>query len=123
MWKSCSKCGRLHKYGAACPSPGPVVRRGLTPDQKLRSTSKWQTKRNEIKDASNWLCAICLEQGVYTYNDIEVHHITKLKDWHEGLLDNYNLICLCKRHHELADEGKIDAEHLRELARSREEAR
>lgn len=66
------------------------------------------------------MCAICLEEGIYNYEGIEVHHITKLKDAPDKLLDNENLICLCKRHHELADAGKIDAEHLRELARARE---
>jgi hypothetical protein len=68
------------------------------------------------------LCAICLEEGRYNYDNLEVHHITKLKDDADGLLDNYNLICLCKQHHELADAGKIDAEHLRELAKTRENA-
>lgn len=121
MWKSCSRCGRLHKYGEQCPVPRTT--RGKTPDQKLRSTNKWTKKSEEIREASKWLCAICLEEGVYTYDNVEVHHITKLKDWHEGLLDNYNLICLCKYHHELADQGKLDAEHLRELARTREESR
>ena len=57
---------------------------------------------------------------MYTYDTLEVHHIQKLKDNEDGLLDNLNLICLCKHHHELADAGKIDAEHLRELARIRE---
>ncbi len=118
MWKSCAKCHKIHPANYQC-NAGRIARK-VTPDQKLRSTSRWQTKREEIKDASKWLCAICLEEGVYNYNDLEVHHITKLKDDAEGLLDNYNLICLCKHHHELADAGKIDAEHLRELAKNRE---
>ena len=79
-------------------------------------------KREEIKKASKWLCAVCFEEGVYNYNSLEVHHITKLKDNLDGLLDDYNLICLCKHHHELADAGKIDADYLRELAKKRVEA-
>lgn len=93
-----------------------------TRDQKLRSTQRWQDKSLEIRKASRFLCAICEEEGTYNYKKLEVHHITKLRDDEEGLLDNYNLICLCKYHHELADEGKLDAEHLRELARRREES-
>ena len=66
---------------------------------------------------------MCLEDGRYNYNDLEVHHIDKLRDNEDKLLDNYNLICLCKHHHELADAGKIDIEHLKELARDREKRR
>ncbi len=90
---------------------------------KLRSTNKWTNKSLEIREASKWLCALCLEDGIYNYNDLEVHHIERLKDNEERLLDNYNLICLCKRHHELADAGKINKQHLEELARNREESR
>ena len=35
-------------------------------------------------------------------------------------LDNYNLICLCTDHHKQADQGKLDKEYLRKLARKRE---
>lgn len=118
MLKSCSKCGKIHdiKYRCKAPrNPGPKAR-----DQKLRSTNKWTLKSKEIREASHWLCAICLEEGIYNYNELEVHHIEKLKDNEDKLLDNYNLICLCKKHHEQADAGKIPVEHLKELAESRE---
>lgn len=120
MLKSCTKCGRVHAQNYQC-----TARRNNTPktlDQKLRSTNRWQRKSEEIRRASKWLCAICLEEGVYNYEQLEVHHIEKLRDNKDRLLDNYNLICLCKRHHELADAGKIDVAHLEELARVREEA-
>lgn len=116
MWKSCSKCGRIHPSTYACH-----IGDNISPENRLRNTYKWRQKREEIKKASNYLCAVCKEEGRYTYEDIEVHHITKLKDDAEGLLDNYNLIPLCVKHHKLADEGKIDADYLRELARRREE--
>lgn len=119
MYKSCQKCGRIHRAGEKCNWGKTQTLK--TSDQKLRSTQRWQDKSREIRDASRWLCAICEEEGIFNYNKLEVHHITKLKDDEEGLLDNYNLIALCKYHHELADSGKIDAEHLRELARIREE--
>lgn len=121
MWKSCSKCGKIHKAGYKCPVAA-IPQRGRTLDQKLRSTSRWQKKSEEIREKSKHLCALCREENVFTYNDIEVHHIEKLKDAPEKLLDNYNLVCLCKYHHELADAGKIEASHLLELAKAREEA-
>ena len=121
MYRSCNKCGRIHRADYVCTAGFRLPKPPKTRDQKLRSTQRWQEKSSEIREASHYLCAICQEEGVYNYNKTEVHHITKLKDDEEGLLDNYNLICLCKYHHELADEGQLDAEHLRELARRREE--
>lgn len=116
MWKSCSKCGRIHPASYACHSGVSV-----TGEMKLRNTYKWRKKREEIKKESDYLCAVCREEGRYNYEDIEVHHITKLRERQDLLLDNYNLIPLCVKHHKLADEGKIDADYLRELARRREE--
>lgn len=122
MYRSCQKCGRIHDIRDVCrANTRPSAPK--TRDQELRSTQRWQDKSREIRDASRWLCAICEEEGIFNYNKLEVHHITKLRDDEEGLLDNYNLICLCKAHHEQADAGEIDAEHLRELARRREEGR
>jgi len=115
MWRACGKCGRIHPYSTPCHVGIPS-----TEEMKLRNTYKWRTKREEIKKASNYLCAICREKGIYNYRDIEVHHIIKLRDRKDLLLDNENLIALCTTHHRLADEGKIDADHLRELARRRE---
>lgn len=120
MWKTCSKCGLIHSATYICPIRKPS--KGRTEDQRLRSTSKWQDKSKEIREKSNYLCAICKLENRYTYQDVEVHHIEKLKDAPEKLLDNYNLVCLCKYHHELADAGKIKAATLLELAKRREEA-
>ena len=120
MWKSCGRCGKIHNSGEPCTAPR--IRRQITPDQRLRSTSRWQTKREEIKDRSQWLCAICKAEGVYTYDNIEVHHIIKLSEAPEKLLDDENLICLCKHHHEQADAGKFKIEYLQELAKARDNA-
>lgn len=119
MWKSCSRCGRVHAVGYKCAAY--TTPKSRTLDQKLRSTSRWQKKSEEIRAASNYLCELCKLEGKFEYNNIEVHHIIKLKDDSSKLLDNYNLIALCKKHHELADAGKIEASYLEELARCREE--
>lgn len=116
MWKSCSKCGRVHPSSYSCHI-GDIP----TTENKLRNTYRWRKKREEIKKASNYLCAVCKEEGRYTFEDIEVHHIIKLKERSDLLIDNYNLIPLCVYHHKLADGGKIDPDYLRELARRREE--
>lgn len=68
------------------------------------------------------MCEVCRDQNKIEYNNIEVHHITKVRDDETLLLDNYNLICLCQEHHEQADKGLIDKEYLQRLARQREES-
>lgn len=117
MYKSCTRCGRVHDAAYKCtlryPNP-----RGL--EDKLRSQRKWTKKSLEIREASQNLCAVCREEGKFTYDDLEVHHIEKLRQAPEKLLDDDNLICLCTFHHKLADEGKLDPDYLRELARKRQ---
>ena len=67
------------------------------------------------------MCEVCRDKGAYTYTSLEVHHIYKVRENKDKLLDNYNLICLCVEHHKQAEKGKIDKEYLRKLARKREE--
>ena len=57
------------------------------------------------------------------YDDIEVHHITKITEDESLLLENKNLICLCQYHHKLADKGEISKEYLQGLAEAREQGR
>lgn len=117
MLKSCAKCGKIHDYNYKCKAgrlPTPK-----THDQRLRSSYKWTQKAKQIKKQSNYLCALCLLEGRYTYDDLEIHHITKVKDEPNRLLDNDNLVCLCKQCHERADQGKVDKELLERLARER----
>ena len=114
--KSCSKCGKIHPRGYKC-NVGKIYTK--TDDDKLRSTYKWTKKARQIKDDANGLCEVCKAQGIYTYNGLEVHHITKLRDNPDGLLDDDNLICLCTAHHKAADNGELDADDLRKLAKKR----
>lgn len=119
MFKACSRCGKIHKVGYECPKAKRIFRSGE--ERKLRSTNRWKEKSIEIREAANYLCEVCRDQGIYTYTDLEVHHITKVKDDESLLLDNDNLICLCSPHHWQADNDQLDSEYLRQLARKREE--
>ena len=96
---------------------------GLIKDDnyKNHNNGAWHKKSLEIREASDWLCSVCRSEGRYEYNGLEVHHITKLRDDKSKALDNYNLICLCVKHHKMADVGEIDADYLRKLARDRED--
>ena len=116
MLVSCSKCGKTHARGYKC-NVGRVYQK--TDESKLRSRYAWTKKAKQIKDDANGLCEVCRAQGLYTYDGLEVHHITKLKDDPNGLLDDDNLITLCVYHHKQADDGEISADYLRELAKER----
>jgi 5-methylcytosine-specific restriction endonuclease McrA len=78
-------------------------------------------KSKEIREKANYLCEVCRDNEVITYDGVEVHHITKLSEDESLLLDDYNLICLCQEHHKAADAGQIDRDYLRELAKAREQ--
>ena len=116
--KSCGRCGKIHAYNEKCYVGKEYKKNRI---DNLRSKYAWTLKAEEIKRASNYLCAICLQEGIYTYDGLETHHIVKLQDNPDGLLDNYNLICLCKYHHKQADNGEIDKDLLLRLASEREE--
>ena len=118
MLRSCSRCGRIHDSGFICNRG----RNPLTDEQKLRNLNKWHQKSREIRERALYLCEVCKDQGsVNAGDDIEIHHITKLRDDPNGLLDNFNLIALCIPHHKSADAGELDPDYLRKLAREREE--
>ena len=89
---------------------------------KLHNKSAWRNKRQSIKERAFYLCEVCKAQGLYNFDDIEIHHIKKLSQDPEGLLDDDNLIALCIPHHKQADKGELDADYLRELAKKRDSA-
>ena len=115
--KACSICGKIHSTDKKC------IRKDARADRehKLRQTNKWHRKSLEIRERSHWLCAVCRDQGTFNHENVEVHHIEKLRDNPDGLLDDDNLICLCIPHHKMADDGLIDAEYLKRLAKRRDE--
>ena len=115
-YKACSKCGKIHPYGYNCAVG---VNRYKVQEDKLRSRYAWTKKSKQIREDAGNLCEVCKDQGIATYNGLEVHHIEKLREHVDGLLDDDNLICLCTRHHKEADNGEIDKDYLRELVRKR----
>lgn len=119
MLFACSRCGRVHDRSYDCKA-GSRRRYTNTEENKLRSRYSWKVKRQSVRERANYLCEVCRDQGDYTPKDIEIHHIIKLKDNPDGLLDDHNLIALCVDHHKQADRGEIDISYLRELADRRD---
>lgn len=115
--RSCTICGKIHDASIKCTKP---VERTDAQAYALRQKNKWHSKSLEIRERSQWLCAVCKDQGEITFNELDVHHIRKLKNNPELLLEDENLICLCKQHHKMADDGLIDVEYLERLARERD---
>ena len=118
MLRSCTKCGRIHDINFKCNGGGRLPK---TTEQALRRRSSWTNKSRDIRERSKYLCAVCLDQGIARADDdIEVHHIVKLRDDPSGLLDDDNLVCLCTYHHKQADRGELSVDYLRELAQKRD---
>lgn len=120
MYKACSKCGKIHPYNKKC-YVGDNYRNKNTNASKFRQTPEWKDKSEEIRQDSNYLCSVCLDNGIYNYKQLEVHHITPIRQDITKALDNYNLICLCNEHHRQAERGDIDKDYLYKLAKAREE--
>ena len=117
MLKACSRCGKIHPYNQQC-NVGRIYKG--SEERNLRAKSVWHKKSEEIRERAQYLCEVCRDKGIITYDNLEVHHIIPLKIAPELLLDNLNLICLCAMHHHEADEGKIDVTYLQKLAKKRE---
>lgn len=113
MYKSCSRCGKIHSTSYKCHI-------GRVYNPNIRNTNKWHKKAEEIKERSNYLCELCKAENRYTYNNLEVHHIDKIKDKPERMYDDNNLICLCDRHHKEVENNIKIKDYLFELARLRD---
>jgi 5-methylcytosine-specific restriction endonuclease McrA len=109
--KSCKHCSRIHGEDYVCPNK-PANR---TEQYVLRSTSRWGKTRDMIRKRDTYLCQVCLRNGVYTCDDIEVHHAIKIDDNKELAFEPTNLVTLCKEHHRQADDGKIPFKIIKEI--------
>ena len=81
----------------------------------FRNTNDWVTKREQIKRRDKYLCQVCLRNKIYTYNNLQVHHITSINIDYSKRLDSDNLITLCAYHHNQAERGLITKEQLLEI--------
>lgn len=121
MLVSCTYCFGQHKRGSICPKR-PSRTKETNYITKFRSSRTWQDKRTEIKNRDKYLCQICLLEGRYTFNKLEVHHIKSIANYWNGRLSNTNLITLCAACHKSAENGDIAAAKLKEIARKNEAA-
>lgn len=124
MLKSCKWCGRVHPAGFVCPMR-PARGAQTSAAASVRSSSRWQRVRSEVRQRDGGLCRWCLAQGRVTLDDVQVHHITPLEqDPNQArAYDPEWLICLCSRGgsscHARAERGEIPADTLHRLALQR----
>ncbi|MEA5151975.1 MAG: HNH endonuclease signature motif containing protein [Oscillospiraceae bacterium] len=121
MLKACQFCGRIHAKDYDCGKRPKRTRYARDEREAGRYTSAFAAKSREIKERASYLCEVCIDKGRLSYEGVEVHHISKLRDRPDLLLDDANLVCLCQRCHRRADRGEIDADYLRDLAQRRDE--
>lgn len=119
MLRSCQYCGRIHDSKFICPNKPQRINK-ITEADKFRWTSKWQNKREEIKQRDLYLCQICIRElydTVYKYNteELEVHHNIPINEDYNKRLDNDNLITVCDRHHKMCDRGEIPREEVQRI--------
>lgn len=120
MLKACHYCGRIHAKDFDCGRKAkPRPRYSHDSSEAGRYSRAFTEKSQAVKEESHYLCAVCMDEGVITYRDLETHHIIKLRDRPDLLTEDGNLICLCRRHHGMADRGELDADYLRRLAARR----
>ena len=122
MKKSCGRCGRIHSKGECTAKPPPKTASDAV---RLRSSSAWRKMRKSIRQRDNGLCQICVRnlyetRRIYNTFNLDVHHIIPLTADYSRGLDTCNLITLCDRHHEMADNGTIPVSLLSEIVASKE---
>ena len=113
MKKACPYCGRIHDKKFVCKNKAKVLKereyeqyQKNIRNKRFRSSAKWKKKAEIIRERDLDLCLICKKEGKYESAD-SVHHIISLNKDFEKRLDDDNLICLCRYHHELAEKGEF----------------
>lgn len=123
MKVSCPYCGGMHDRGYICPrKPKRRYRYEDREAYKVHRSNRWTELSLSIRKRDRFLCVYCLRHdGRANNRDIEVHHITAIESDNERAYDRYNLITLCREHHEQAEKGLIDVPTLERMAQQQED--
>ena len=107
MFKSCSRCGRIHDINKKCYANSRNYYQHDEKVRKFRNSTTWKNKAYEIKERDKFLCQICLKKNIINYRDLSVHHIIPVIESEALRLENSNLITVCETHHRECESGKI----------------
>lgn len=134
MLKSCQYCGRIHDSKHTCPEKAQVIsirqQQRSASNKKIydfRRSPKWTIKSQNIRQRDNYCCQLCIRglhepSRQFETDDISVHHIIPIaEDW-DKRLDDYNLISLCKHHHDMAEQGEVGRDELLSITQKQEKS-
>ena len=93
MLRTCNVCGGIHQEDKMCKRKYPSKKNSKA--NSFRNTNDWITKREQIKRRDKYLCQVCLMNNIYTYNNLQVHHITPIKFFVHNLLLFHRKSLLC----------------------------
>jgi len=126
MNRCCPYCHKIVPYNHECDMK--PQRKWTRYDGKIarfHHSREWANKSVEIRRRDSGIDQAAingLDGDPYVEtNNLSVHHIVALKDDWNKRLDNYNLITLSARTHELAEKGLIDINKLLEIAKQNED--
>lgn len=127
--RSCRYCGKIHLDNIVCSKkPKDIRKKKRSEADRFRGLQIWKKKRAEIKERDNFICQLCyrnlyntVDSRINYKGNIQVHHIEDINSNWDKRLDNNNLLCLCKYHHEMADNKEIDKIELLVIAKEQEE--
>lgn len=124
MLKSCSYCGRIHDTKDICAEKRIALdkrkKRRRTKAYGFHRSYTWTNKSIEIRERDNNLCLCCkamLKGTIRQFNseELSVHHIIPIEEDYDMRLEESNLITVCRRHHEMCEDGTISRSMQQEL--------
>lgn len=115
MLKLCPYCSRVHAKTFDCGRKPVKGKRGTDAD-KFHGSYKWTQLSKRVRERDRHMCVYCWQQEHrITTQGIEVHHIVPIAEDYDARMDEDNLVSLCRRHHEQAEQGAISRQKLFEL--------
>lgn len=124
MLKSCKYCGRIHDSKFDC-GKRPAPKKKITYIDSFRSSRPWKEKREQIRCRDQYLCQICIRNlygtvQQYNYDNLSVHHAISIEADFDKRLDDDNLLTVCGMHHEMAEDGQIPYEVIKNIINEQE---
>lgn len=124
MLISCSACGKVHERKTECKDKKEKMcsrRKKYTEAVSVRNRSIWRKTRERVLERDSYMCQACARQvpGTtkrYNATQLEVHHITPLEEDIELAYEEGNLLTLCRKHHEDAENGTLSRQWQQDVA-------
>ena len=128
MLRSCKYCGRIHDSKVVCKEKWTRTYHKKDPSkraQQIHQSARWKALSPVIRERDTYLCQVCKRRLYDTYMEfnpytLSVHHIIPIEEDPSLAYERKNLITLCRRHHEMAEQGVIPRETLESIVLEQE---